>query len=389
MPFFRVIQRVDAYLLSLPARVRAVVIALTLLSIVATALLHVPRAAMDFSGWPLLGAINQPEDFGPDTIADTYESRVVLNDVRDMYTKRGVDQTTLEAETWSKGASSPYPPVALFALAGLAATGQALGVGLYGMVALLAVVFLGLSLAYCLRTRWYLFPLLYLNFSYLAGHFFFMQQASYLVMLTVVMAGLFCARRFPAVAHVLMAVAITIKLSPLYYARHVLSMPRRVALLFLVILFAGLVAPYFLWENYLSIFRYHSEFKGDAISALGAFALAAPFAAVLWYVEDRRGFDLEDLIGWGLVPVALFLAFQMNSARHLVMVLLIPDKHGVRTAAAALGLGLHAVVPSLPLNSTLPLMTLVLIVGLYWHLRAIGWDTIRRDARHWARRAPA
>jgi hypothetical protein len=361
------------------------VILLTLVAMVAAALPNVPRPAIDFSQWPVLRAIDQPEGFGPDTIADGYEARVVLHDVRDMYTKRGVDQTALEASTWSKEASSPYPPVTLLALAGLAFSGQALGVGLYGMVALLAVLFLGLSLAYCLRTRWYLFPLLYLNFSFLAWHFFYMQQGSYLVMLTVIMVALHSARRFPSVAHALMAVATTIKLSPLYYARHVQSMPRRVALAFVAILVFGLVAPYFIWEDYLSIFRYHSEFKGDALSAAGAFALAAPFAAVLWYVEDRRAFDLEDLIGWGLVPVALFLAFQMNSARHLVMVLLIPDKRGVRNAAAALGLGLHALVPGLPLNSTLPLMTLVLAASLYWHLREIGWEAVRRDwsVRRW------
>jgi CubicO group peptidase (beta-lactamase class C family) len=156
-------------------------------------------------------------------------------------------------------------------------------------------------------------------------------------------------------------------------------MPRRVAVVFLVILFAGLVAPYFFWENYLSIFRYNSGLKGDALSALGAAALAVPFAAVLWYVEERRAFDLEDLIGWGLVPVALFLAFQMNSARHLVMVLLVPDKRGLRNVAVALGLALHAALPSLvPLNSALPLITLVLIAGLSWHLRAIGWRRFTR-----------
>ena len=82
-----------------------------------------------------------------------------------MYTRRKLQQTPLEASTWSKQASSPYPPFTLLSLAGLHAIGERVGVGLYGMVLLLAVLFVTLSAVYFLRTRWYLFPLLYLNFA--------------------------------------------------------------------------------------------------------------------------------------------------------------------------------------------------------------------------------
>jgi hypothetical protein len=349
--FFGFVDAIDAWLLSVSTRIRAVVIFLTLVSMAATVLPRVPR-------------------YGTDTIADMYEAKVVRHDIADMYTKETLDQTPIEAATWSKEASSPYPPATLLTLAALSACGDALGIGLYGMVSLLALVFLGLSLVYFLRTRLYLFPLLYLNFSYVGDRFFFVQDGSYLVMLTVIMGALAAARRLPWVAHALMAVAITMKLSPLYYLRHVRSMSRPVAVVFVAIVVAGLVAPYFIWDNYLYIFRYNSELKGDTLSAAGAIALAAPFAILLAHVEAKRGFDLEDLIGWSLVPFALFLAFKMNVARHLLLVLLVPDKRGLRNVAAGLALAAHYVLPSVVLlNSALPIATIILVVGLVGQLR--------------------
>jgi hypothetical protein len=364
--FFGVVEAIDAYLLSVPARVRALIILVTLMSMAAAVLPKVPRPFIDYSQWPVPSRISQPDTFGTDTIADVYESNVILNDIGDMYTKEKLAQTPLEAATWSKDASAPYPPAALLALAALHAAGSAVGIGLYGMVALLALLFLGSSLVYFLRTRWYLFPLLYLNFSYFGERFFYVQDGSYLVMLSVVMAALFAARRFPAAAHALMAVAITMKVSPLYHARHVPAMPRRLGVIFAGIVLAGLVAPYFIWDNYLYIFRYNSDLKGDALSAAGALAIAAPMAAGIWYADRRCGFDLEDRIGWNLVPVALFLAFKMNAARHLLLVLLVPDKRGVRNVAVGVGMVLHYLAPSLvPVNAVLPVVTVVLVVGLW------------------------
>ena len=329
---------------------KLLVIALTLAVMAWTALPKIPT---------------QPSEYGTDTIADAYEARVVRNDFRDMYTKRLTEQTPLEAATWTKEASSPYPPATLLALAGLAATGDALGIGLYGAVFVLALAFLAASLVYCLRTRWYLFPLLYLNFGYVAERFFAVQDGSYLVMLTLVMAALFAARRAPGAAHLLMAGAIVTKFSPLYYARHLTRMPRGVAIAFVAILLAGLVLPYFIWDNYLYIFRYNSELKGSGLAALGAAALAIPFAILLARTESKARFDLEDLIGWSLVPLSLFFAFKMNAIRHLLLVLLIPDKRVVRNLAAGLAFAVYAVLPSgVPFNSLLPVVALTLIGGL-------------------------
>jgi hypothetical protein len=357
--------RVDAWLLSFSGPAKGIVIAVTLALMAIVAVHEIPRPFIDFSRWPLLSRISQPEGFGTDTIADAYEARVVRHDVRDMYTKRLTDQTPREAETWTKDASSPYPPATLLALAGLAAVGDACGVGLYGAVFALAVAFLGLSLIYCLQTRWYLFPLLYVNFAYVGERFFRVQDGSYLVMLAIVLAALFAARRFPSVAHVLMAAAIVTKLSPFYFVRYLTRMPRSIAIVFLAILVGGFVLPYFIWDNYLYIFRYNSELKGSGMAALGAGALAIAFVALLERAAARCRFDLEDIIGWSLVPMALFLAFKMNVIRHVILVLLVPDKRVVRNLAAAIGLGIYALLPSgTALNSMLPVVTAVLIAGL-------------------------
>jgi len=349
---------------------RASVIGVTLLIVLAVSLPKVPRTFIDYASVPLLSRVSQPETFGTDTIADTYESKVILNDVRDMYTKQQLAQTPFEAQTWSKEASAPYPPAVLLAEAGLYAIGERIGIGLYGMVLVLALAFLGMSLWYCLQTRWYLFPLLYLNFSYFSGRFVYVQDGSYLVMLCVVMAALLLARARKPGSHALMALAIAMKVSPLFYAMEVFRMRRRDAAFFILILAAGLVLPYFIWDNYLYIFTFNDGLKGRWYSSLVAAAIAVPFAVAVWCVEQRQRFDLEDRIGWGLVPFALFLAFKMNVARHLLIVLLVPDKRGLRTAAAAAALLMPAIAPGLVrLNSALPIAAVLLVGIVVWYLR--------------------
>jgi hypothetical protein len=186
-------------------------------------------------------------------------------------------------------------------------------------------------------------------------------------MLLVVLVALFLAARRPAASALLMAVATTMKLSPLYYGRHLVApwMPRWVAPAWVAIVAAGLVLPYFVWENYLYIFQYNNELKGDMASAAGGAAIALIFAAALWVLDRRGAFDREEQIGWALVPVALFLAFKMNAARHLLLPLLVPDKRGTRNVAATVGLTLDMLGgAAISLNDTLPIMTVTLGVGL-------------------------
>jgi hypothetical protein len=363
----------DAWLLAWPRAGRGAAIAATIAVMIALSLPKVPRPFVDYSSLPLLRHISQPATYGTDTIADVYESKVVVNDVFDMYTKAKVEQAPLEAQTWSKAASAPYPPAVLLAEAGLHVIGERLGIGLYGAVLLLAIAFIGLSLWYCLRTRWYVFPLLYLNFVYFSERFVFVQDGSYLVMLVVVMAALLLARAGRGACHALMAVAITMKVTPLAYAMNLSKMPRRHAALFVAILAAGLVLPYFVWENYLYIYSFNDGIKGRWYSSIVAAAIAVPFAYALWRVQERRGFDLEDRIGWGLVPFALFLGWKMNVARHLLIVLLVPDKRGLRSACAAVGLAMPVLLPGLVrFNSALPITTGLLAAALAWYWRMPG-----------------
>jgi hypothetical protein len=179
-----------------------------------------------------------------------------------------------------------------------------------------------------------------------------------------------------------MALAIAVKLSGLYYVKNVLSMRRSTAAMFLAIAFAGLVLPYFIWDNYLYIYRYGGELKGHWHDAVLAAIVVVPFALVLWYVEVKLDFDLEDRIGWGLVPFAMLLAFKMNVPRHLLVVLLVPDKRGVRNAAAAVALLIPIAVPGVKFGAATPIAAVVLIAGLAYFLSSIGWATVRDDLGH-------
>jgi hypothetical protein len=103
-------------------------------------------------------------------------------------------------------------------------------------------------------------------------------------------------------------------------------------------------------------------------------------------VQARRGFDQEERIGWALVPFALFIGIKMRVARHLLIVLLVPDKRGTRNLVCALGLALHLVSPEVfRLGTVLYMSSVLLIATLAFHLRAIGWDTVRADIQHLVR----
>ena len=383
MAFLEAAAAVDRFLLRVNRPVQYTVIAATVLHMIAVAIPNVPRAYVDYARFPLLSGIQQYDTYGPDTIGNMYVAKVVLNDPRDMYTKARLEQTPQEEALWTREESAPYPPAALLTAAGLYAIGAAMGIGFYGMVLLLAAVFLALSLWYFLQTRWYLFPLLYLNFAYFGYRFVYVQDDTYLAMLVVVMLALVLARAKREASHLLMALAITMKLSPAAYVLQIPAMRRGMAMAFAAIVFAGLVLPYFIWDNYLTIFTFHDQVKGNIYDTLAAVALVVPFTIVLWYVETRLGFDLEDRIGWSLVPFAMFVAIKMRVARHLLIVLLVPDKRGPRNIAAAIGLALYAAAPEVfRLGSVLYITTVLLFVFLAFSLRRIGWATVRDDARH-------
>jgi hypothetical protein len=292
-----------------------------------------------------------------------------------MYTKTRLDQTALEAATWTKEESAPYPPAMRLMHAAMLAIGESSGVGFYGLTVMLAAAFLAGSAWYFLQTRWYLFPLLYLNFGFFADRFVYVQDGSYLVMLVVVMAALLFARGGRhRIAAPLMAVATAMKLLPIYYARYVPRMPRPTAWSYLGILVAGLVLPYFVWDGYLGIYTFANERKGnDWLDVTGALLLAGSFTMLLWYVERRCQFDHEDRIGWSLVPFALFAGLLANSGRHLLIALIVPDRRAGRKVAAAVAVTLHTVFPDIVrLGSTVYVAAAVLVCVLsYQVLRAV------------------
>ncbi len=376
----------DRFLLRLNRPVQYTVIAATVLHMIAVAIPYVPRAYVDYARYPVLSGVRQQDTYGTDTIGNSYVAKVVLNDPLDMYTKARLEQTPLERATWTREESAPYPPAGLLMTAGLYAIGAATGIEFYGMVLLLAAVFVALSLWYFLNTRWYLFPLLYLNFAYFGYRLVYVQDDSYLAMLVVVMLALVIARSARSrreTSHLLMALAITMKVSPAAYAREMLTMRRSTAMIFAAILFAGFVLPYFIWDNYLTIFTFHDQVKGNIYDTVAAVLLVVPFTIVLWYVETRLGFDLEDRIGWSLVPFAMFVGIKMRVARHLLIVLLVPDKRGPRNITASIGLALYAAAPDVfRLGLVLYITTVLLFAFLAHYLRRIGWATVRDDARH-------
>jgi hypothetical protein len=377
------LRRVDALLLSVRWPVRTVVLMLTVGLMIWQALPQVPREYIDYSRIGILSRIAQPTHFGSDTMGDAYEAKVVLNAPSDMYTKTRLEQTAAEAAVWTKRESAPYPPAMLLAEAALYRVGELTGLRFYGVILLLAFSFVGLSLMYFVRTRWYVFPLLYANFAYLAYRMIYVQDCSYLVMLNVVVVALMLARSRTAVAHTLMAVAITMKLTPLWFAKDVVLMPRRQAWTFAVIVAAGLVLPFFIWSNYLSAIRFHETVKGDWLGVLAAVVYVPPFATALWYADAKLGFDWEDRIGWSMVPLGMFLAMYMNVPRHLLMALLVPDRRAARNIVAAIALALPTFWPQVFRYGTmLSIATVLLFAIVISYLHRIGWDIVREDVRH-------
>ncbi len=313
-----------------------------------------------------------------------YGAKVVLNDVGDMYTKARLEQTPLEASFWTKEESAPYPPAVRLAQAALFRLGEWTGVGLYGLTLALAAFFLAASAWYFLHTRWYLFPLLYLNVGYLADRFVYVQDGSYLVMLAVVMIALLAAARGRGATPLLMAVATVMKFLPLAYARYLPRLPRRIAWGYAAVLIAGLVLPWFLWPDYLYIYQFASDRKGnDWLDITGALLLVVPFTLTIWYVEERLAFGEDERVGWSLVPFALLAGLLTNSGRHLLMALIVPDRRAGRNLAAVAGVTLFSALPGVVrIGSLVPVMTAALCVVLFVYLRRIGWQVVRDDLRN-------
>jgi hypothetical protein len=75
--------------------------------------------------------------------------------------------------------------------------------------------------------------------------------------------------------------------------------------------------------------------------------------------------------------MALFLAIKMNVARHLILMLLVPDPRGVRNLIAAAGLALTALAPEVVrFNSLTPISAVLLLVALLLYVPGLKpWPT--------------
>ena len=375
----------DKALCAFPKWAQYLVIALTLVVILMQCITQVPTGQMNISD-----VQERHGQFGAEDYADTYEAKVVINDPWDMYTKEHLDQTKKEHNTWSKEASSPYPPICLLAIAGLYLFGEYTGLGFYGTVLLLVVAFMSMSVFYFLKTRWYLFPILYLNFTFLAKRFFYSQNTSYLLLFCVVMIALLLARKGNKACHPLMALAVDIKFMPVYYVKNLLKMRWYIAAIFVAVLLAGLVLPYFIWDNYLYIYTFQGT-RGTLAHQWESWVIAGAFSLLLWYVETRMKFDDEDKIGWSMVPFGMFMMIRCDIFRTMIMMCIIPDKRGWRNVVAAIGLTLGPIMMDThKYYHTVQWICLPLpfLVMLYYLVR-IGWKRIWADLRHPLRTAKA
>ena len=131
-------------------------------------------------------------------------------------------------------------------------------------------------------------------------------------MLVVIMAALFLARARREACHALMAVAISMKLAPLYYVKNVLTMRPRTAVVFVAILL-GACAAYFVWDNYVHLpLRQRPQGRLGLGRGVACVRCRSRSSSGMWRWLD---FDRKTA-SVGLVLFAMLLALKMNTARH-------------------------------------------------------------------------
>ena len=400
--------RWDAWLLARPWSVRALVLGLTLAFAVVVRLSYVPVSYHDF-GW-----LNRGTDYGCDYYSDAYGARTVYNHPADMYTRRLTEQTRPEMY-WPKRSVAPYPPAELFLLAGAHALGEATGVGIYGVLIGVDFLLMALILAYALKVRWYLFPLLYTN-VFLAYRFWGIGSLNGLSVVFFLMLGVLLARSRPNAAILSAAFAVCLKLTPVFFLTNFLRFRRATALAAAALLVTGFVLPLFVFENYRYIYGFHATRDiGPIVRALGTLgvsgehaatlaavsgwvlplAVGGTFSLVLLYAQYKLDFTWEDRIGWAAAPFSLLFSLRMLSMRTLFEAMTLPDRRLARSlwifgmGLVDLGLRLSGVrtIVRDGVWDVCGLLGLFLICR-HW-LCAIGKEAIRADLARGLRLLPA
>ena len=343
-PRLQALARWDAWLLARPWSVRGLVLGLTLAFAVIVRLSYVPASYHDF------GPLNRGVDYGCDYYSDAYGARAVYNHPTDMYTRRLTEQTRPEMY-WPKRSVAPYPPAELFLLAGAHALGEASGVGLYGVLIGMDFLLMGLMLAYALKVRWYLFPLLYTN-VFLAYRFWGIGSLNGLLVVFFLMLGVLLARSRPNAAILSAVFAVCLKLTPVFFLTNFLRFRRATALAATALLLAGFVVPLFVFENYRYIYGFHATRDiGPIVRALGALGVSGgqaatlaavagwvmplvvggTFSLVLLYAQYKLDFTWEDRIGWAAAPFSLLFSMRTLSMRTLFEAMTLPDRRHARS----------------------------------------------------------
>ena len=327
-----------------------------------------------------IGDIQIREDIGTDFIADNYTAKVALNDPFDIYTKNSLNQTEQEAQTWTKEESSPYPPLAIYHITTIYKIGDILGIGFYGVVISLELILIIMVFLYFIKTNWYLIPIVYLNF-YLAHRFWWVGDATYLLVLIYIMMALFTVKKYKTISISLMAIATIIKFSPIYYIKNIFTMKKHQWILYISILVIGLILPFIIYKNYSYIYTFNSE-KSEGF--LLPFIVAGSFSIALCYIEYRMKFNDEDIIGWASIPFAIFTVLSTYAVRHLLLLLIIPDKRGYRNIALLILIHLRLIMDKFDFdNRIIAWSSIICFLIIFMHMFIeIGLEKIISDIKN-------
>ena len=270
-----------------------------------------------------------PQDDPPDFYADTYVAKVILNDPFDMYTKEKLNQTSQEQNKWTKEKSSPYPPLALFLLTGLYIIGEVTGAGFWITaisIEFLLVILIGIL---CYKSKYdKMYPFLVLN-PFIVWRVWHMADTTYLLMVSLVTIAFFtCLKNKNSITAFLMACAVSIKFVPVYIYRAIFKLHPKSRWLLVVIPAVFLILPYFIFDNYLYIYTFHSG--RNILPFFLQVVVMGIFFLELIYMERKLEFELIDILGYSLLPLSLFTTMKIGYWKYIIWALIIPDRRYYR-----------------------------------------------------------
>jgi len=273
----------------------------------------------------VLRAVYIPTQMPADFYADSYESRVVLNDIGDMYTKDNTNQTSTESSYWTKEESSPYPPFSLLLLAGIhLISGSNLWLG----VVIIELIFIALFAFLCYRNRYErMLPFLTLN-PFIVFRVWHQMDTTYMLMVYPIVIAFFMAlSRRRVISSSIMALSFCIKLAPVYFFRFFPKLGWKERVVLIAIPLFLLVLPILFLDDYLYIYTFQG---GRSVYPLPLMvALMVIFLAVFWWMEFHSSFRFADFITWSLLPFSVLITLKIGYWKYLAWAMFIPDRRFV------------------------------------------------------------